>query len=654
MADPAALRPDLSLVLERITDGFFALDARWRITYINGQARKLLRAPADCIGSDWLDVFPKARGRLFEREYARAMRDQRPVQFVEFSGTAELWLEVKAYPSPDGLSVYFRDVTARVEAQREMERTTQRQQALIDFGRAALTGAPFEQTVGDAIDLLRERLEARVVDIFDYDRGSGRFIARRSAGWDERAVFDPQRPPLDHLTQLLRTGEPFVCSDVRIDPRARGLADLEPFGVLSCCAALIGSLHAPIGAIVAYHAQTRTYTVGEVRFVQGIAQTMAEIASSLESNHRMAQVLESIHDAFVAVDRELRITYVNHRMAAFWNASPVEMIGVPLAEYTARFADGGENANVHFRSAVSGERSVQFETLYEGRWFETRLYPFGAGVAGYVRDVTQRKVEQQRVLDLNAELERRVAERTMQLELANKELESFSYSVSHDLRAPLRAIDGFSQALLEDYRDRFDERGADYLERVRRAAQRMADLIDALLTLARVARAPIRYEPVDLSKLARTIANELRDGDPERRVEIAIEPALRAIGEPHLLSIVLQNLLGNAWKFTRHAPDPRIEVGRDADGAFFVRDNGAGFEMAYANKLFGAFARLHGADEYEGTGIGLATVARIVHRHGGTIRARGEVGAGATFTFTLPDAAWGDEEHEAVHTASRG
>ncbi|HEY5349469.1 MAG TPA: ATP-binding protein, partial [Candidatus Lustribacter sp.] len=242
-----------------------------------------------------------------------------------------------------------------------------------------------------------------------------------------------------------------------------------------------------------------------------------------------------------------------------------------------------------------------------------------------------------------AELERRVMERTHQLELANKELESFSYSVSHDLRAPLRAIDGFSQALVEDYDGALDERARGYLERVRRAAQRMADLIDALLALAKVARVPIVTAPVDLTALAQAAIGELRDGEPGRHVQVTIEPGLHARAEPHLIAIVVQNLLGNAWKFTRRTPESEITVGKNGAGEFYVRDNGAGFDMTYASKLFGAFARLYGSQEYEGTGIGLATVARIIHRHGGHIRAEGAIDAGATFSFTLPSDGPDDE-----------
>ncbi len=637
----SVLAPNLSLVLERITDGFFALDANWRIAYMNAEARKLLEAPSEILGRFWLDAFPKARGRLFEREYHRAMSAQMPVQFVEFSETAHRWFEVKAYPSQDGLSVYFRDVSERIDAQREIDRNVLRQQALIDFGRAALGGRPFPELVTEAMELLRDIVDVAVVEVYDFERRSGGFTVRAAEGWNVGTAFDPAVPALSHVGSAVSTGEAFACSDMRIEPRARVLATLAEHDVLSCISAVIGTPHEPLGALAVYARSPRTFTAGDVRFVESIAQALAEASAALESNRRMAQVLESIRDAFVAVDRDLRITYVNARMAMFWNVDASEMIGVPIERFTQAFNDNG-HALESFRVALVNDRALSFETLFGDRWFETRLYPFSNGVAGYVQDITSRKQEQQRVLGLNAELERRVAERTLQLELANKELESFSYSVSHDLRAPLRAIDGFSQALIEDCEPRLDERGKNYLERVRKAAQRMADLIDALLKLARVARADISYSEVDLSHLVQGVLDELQEGDPDRTVVRAVSPGLRASGEPQLLRVVLENLIGNAWKFTRGVPGARIEVGWSGESKeFYVRDTGAGFDMTYQNKLFGAFQRLHSSEEYEGTGIGLATVARIVHRHGGSIRAVGEVGKGATFFFTLPHGAGG-------------
>ena len=245
----------------------------------------------------------------------------------------------------------------------------------------------------------------------------------------------------------------------------------------------------------------------------------------------------------------------------------------------------------------------------------------------------QRRAEED-VRRLSRDLERHAA----QVDAANKELEAFSYSVSHDLRAPLRSIDGFSQALLEDCGDRLDDRGKEHLRRVRAAGKRMGDLIDDLLNLSRLTRAEMRREKVNLSDLGRRVTEELRRSQPERQVEVAIAEGLEAEGDGRLLQVVLENLLRNAWKFTQKRPLAHIELGmmrQNGQSAFFVRDDGAGFAMAYVDKLFGAFQRLHSPEEFEGTGIGLATVARIVHRHGGRIWAEGEVEKGATFYFTL-------------------
>ncbi len=226
-----------------------------------------------------------------------------------------------------------------------------------------------------------------------------------------------------------------------------------------------------------------------------------------------------------------------------------------------------------------------------------------------------------------------------QLKAANQELEAFSYSVSHDLRAPLRSIDGFSLALLEDYDGKLDDSGKDYLRRVRAAATRMGELIDDMLQLSRVTRAEMRHETVDLSALADSVVSDLKRSDSRRQVEVAIQPGLSAEGDSKLLRIALVNLLSNAWKFTGRKPAARIELAVQDNGserAFYVRDNGAGFDMGYAGKLFGAFQRLHAPSEFPGTGIGLATVQRIIHRHGGRVWAEGAVNQGATFYFALP------------------
>ena len=346
---------------------------------------------------------------------------------------------------------------------------------------------------------------------------------------------------------------------------------------------------------------------------------------------------------------------VNRAWEELWGVTLQDIAGYNLLEDQQLVAKG---LMPYIRRGFAGEPTLIPAAAYDPdetipgltsheepkRWVRAFIYPI-KDEDGNVRevilmheDITERKQAEVEIRKLNEQLEQRVQRRTAQLNAFNRELEAFSYSVSHDLRAPLRSIDGFSKILLEDYADELDEEGNDYLKRVRAASQRMGQLIDDLLDLSRMTRSEMRRESVDLSDLAKSFAEELKRSQPERRVEFLIEGGLLVEGDKSLLRVVLENLLRNAWKFTGKQTHARIEFGaleQEDKRAYFVRDNGAGFDMAYADKLFGAFQRLHGGSEFEGTGIGLATVQRIIHRHGGRVWAEGRVGYGATFYFTL-------------------
>lgn len=263
---------------------------------------------------------------------------------------------------------------------------------------------------------------------------------------------------------------------------------------------------------------------------------------------------------------------------------------------------------------------------------------FGRRLAQIAGIAIDHHAADEEVRRLNAELEQRIRERTVQLESANRELESFSYTVAHDLRAPLRAIAGYSALLVSDHAAGLNAEGLSYANRITSVGKRMSEMIEALLDLSRLSRVALKRSEVNLSKLATGIADELRSGDSTRHVEFHIVPDMVVEADQNLLTVVMQNLIGNAWKYTRHAEQARIEFGckeEEAGRIYFVRDNGAGFDMRFAAKLFGAFERLHRADEYEGSGIGLATVRRVIHRHGGRVWAEGRSGEGATFYFTL-------------------
>jgi hypothetical protein len=288
-------------------------------------------------------------------------------------------------------------------------------------------------------------------------------------------------------------------------------------------------------------------------------------------------------------------------------------------------------------NSVGGSMRTYASVKFPVRGHDGQVYAIG----GISTDITERIAAEENVRKLNADLEIRVRERTADIEASTSELDAFAYSVSHDLRAPLRSLSGFSQALLEDFSDVIDDTGQDYLRRIHRNVRAMGQMIDSLLNLSRATRAELSRGAIDLSALAGEIAAELSAADPGRDVTVEIADNLRCSGDPQLLRLVLRNLLGNARKFSAKTPSARIDVGLvdiDGEDVFFVRDNGAGFDMRYASKLFSAFQRLHSAADFEGTGVGLATVQRIVSRHGGRIFAEAEPGKGATFYFTLQTA----------------
>jgi PAS domain S-box-containing protein len=422
-----------------------------------------------------------------------------------------------------------------------------------------------------------------------------------------------------------------------------------------------------LGGLFFGHEKPGVFTESTEKLVAGLApQAAVAIDNSrlfeaahisqarLQSQLNFTDALtKSLGEGICAFDRNRKVIFVNPATTRLlgWNHS--ELMGRDMAEVFQIDANDDDEAVLSsldvWDAVLHRRRMVEGQNIFvrkDGSSFPASylVTPFVEneavqGVVVTLRDITETRRIQDELERSREELEQRVVERTVNLTAANQELEAFSYSVSHDLRSPLRSIDGFSQALLEDYEDKLDHDGKDSLQRIRAASQKMGRIIDDLLNLSKLTRAQMRTEHIRISEMAQKILEELSSSDKNRQVQTIVQDNLMAVGDSSLLRIALENLLSNAWKFTSKQENARIVFGAEriqGEKVYFVQDNGAGFNMEYGNKLFGAFQRLHQAHEFSGTGIGLATVRRIIHRHGGRIWAESEIGRGAKFSFTLP------------------
>jgi PAS domain S-box-containing protein len=538
--------------------------------------------------------------------------------------------------------------------------------ALADNNRKLQREMAERNTAQEALRLSDERLRQAVrvsnIGIFDHDHRTDAIYwspeQRAIYGWDPVEAVDLQGF-LRHVFpgDLERIGAAVARAH---DPAGDGRFDVEHRvvrrdGEVRWLATRSQTVFAGEGA-----ARRPVRTIGAVldfterkRQEEALRESEARIS---EAYATLNDAIESAPAAIAIYDAEDRLFAFNSGYRAFFAFDQtIVRLGADFRTLIRSFTESGQIARPQratdswleerWRQHRNPAGPIEVE-LTDGRWLQiTETRTQTGGIITVYNDITALKEREEQLRRLNAELEERVAQRTAalahaneELAVANKDLESFSYSVSHDLRAPLRAMAGYSSILLDESRDSLHPNAARHLQRIHAGALRMAALIDDLLRLSQVGRAEMHRQDVNLSELANQVLGALADASPERRVEAVVSPRMRANGDPGLIRHLLENLLSNAWKFTGRTNAPRIELGcepRGREKVYFVRDNGAGFDMQYANRLFTAFQRLHRSEEFEGTGIGLSIVQRVVTRHGGRIWVESKPGQGTTFWFTL-------------------
>lgn len=607
----------LAEIVQGMTEACFALDREWRFTFVNDRGQALLRhRREEMVGRPIWEVFHQLVGTPMERRYRQAMAERVPVSFEVFSPVALRWLDIRLFPTGEGLAAFLLDISERKRGEEERDKLT----LLVEKSRDFIAIRDLAGTVTFI------NAGARTMIGLPPDRAPGTLSV---------ADFEPE----SWLSFVRDTVTPVV--------REKGTWEGE-----------MQLRHLQTGALIDVMSSIMLVRDPAGQPV-GLATVARDITEEKRANEKLAAertllrtLFDLLPDYIYVKDRDHRILACNDRCAArFGVESTAALIGKTDAdlfpeEVAGRFRDE-EIGVLQGGTVVDREESYVLPSGVREILLTTKM-PLrdGAGniigIIGCGHDITKRKENEEAIRRLNAELERRVVERTVQLEEANRELEAFSYSVSHDLRAPLRAVDGFSQAVMEDFGALLPKDGQRQLQTIRTSAQRMGELIDDLLAFSRLSRQPLNKQPVEMVRLVRSVLADLADETTGREIEILVGDLPVCDGDPRLLRQVWMNLLSNALKYTRRRARAVVEVGwSDAGGEriYFVRDNGNGFDMRYAGKLFTVFQRLHRAEDYEGTGVGLAIVQRVVNRHGGRVWAEAAVDQGATFHFTLEEKA---------------
>ena len=451
--------------------------------------------------------------------------------------------------------------------------------------------------------------------------------------------------------------QPVIVNDFQTDPGWSGMYEVaQRYDIRACWSVPVEDPRGNVLATFAvYFREPRLPKPEELSLSHAIADVISMAVERIAkdsalrlSQLRFQQTFQSAATGMAITNLNGQFIEVNRAYSDLTGYTSVELYGLDV--YALTTPEGNEDLKLKMSLLISGEAdSFVYERIMLRKSSERIWIRVSASllrdadgsphaIIRIAENINKEKQAQEIIQRLNETLEERVHERTLELDAANKELETFSYSISHDLRSPLNTVNGFSQLLVKSNSANLDEKGKHYLERIRLGTEKMGALIDSLLLLSKITRDPLEVAEVDLSKIARRVWQEIRESNPARKAELSLQDHLIATADPAMMLIVMQNLIANAWKYSGKRDSTHIEIGSkllvSGQFAFFVKDNGDGFDMAYSDKLFQPFQRLHAPSEFEGTGIGLANVKRVIERHGGRIWANAEPGRGATFYFT--------------------